>query len=145
MQMPDDELLQQLLQQYPGMTPEQKEKLFRDYPGLQKMLAGDRRFGEDMALTPMPKGQVAGPGSNPFSVYVAANPLEHIAAGAKQFMGHRERRAASEEMRRNSADQADMLRQAAEAGILRGGGQPQGSGWLEEDEWERLYGSGRRA
>ena len=72
------------------------EALARDYPGRIADLQSQQGFGETMAQTPMPRGRVAGSASNPFSVYIGANPLESAAAGAQQFMGHRERRKAME-------------------------------------------------
>jgi hypothetical protein len=121
------------------------EKMTRNYPEIAKMLMGDRAFSESMVTTPMPKGGVAGPGSNPFSIYVAANPLEHIAAAGNQIMGHRDRRAATKEMRQNQADwqeqlgatmNAGMNQQAAEANALRG---PQTMQEWEEEQ-RRKYG-----
>ena len=97
----DETMFQRRLQQIAQITdPEQQqqaiEALARDYPGRIADLQSQQGFGETMAQTPMPRGRVAGSASNPFSVYIGANPLESAAAGAQQFMGHRERRKAME-------------------------------------------------
>jgi hypothetical protein len=123
------------------------EQLTRDYPGLAESLRSDVAFGEEMAMTPMPKGGVAGPASNPFAVYVAGSPLEHAAAGAQKFMGHRERKGARDELDALSAQKQDATDALMRAAIRGGpsGGQPPGGGWMDEDEWERRYGRRRRA
>jgi hypothetical protein len=131
----DDEVLQARLAEIRALPPDQQavalEQLSRDYPGIERMLQGDRAFAESMATTPMPEGGVAGPGSNPFSIYVAANPLEHIAAAGNQIMGHRDRRAASKEMRQNQLDQQEQL-MASMSASLRGGQKTPWEQWEED-------------
>ena len=78
-------------------TPEKTaaiQEWARDYPGEAEMLQADRTFGEKMVQQESPRGGVAGPSSNPFSIYVAANPLEHAAAGAEKYMGYKNRKKA---------------------------------------------------
>ena len=97
------------------------DQLTRDYPGLSEALRSDVDFGEEMALTPMPEGGIAGPSSNPFAVYVAGSPLEHAAAGAQKYLGHRERRGARDELDALSAqkqDATDALMRSAIRGPL---------------------------
>ena len=142
--------LEEYLKEIEAMPePEQtqaREALARDYPELAKSLRSDVNFGEEMAMTPTPQGGVAGPASNPFAVYVAANPLEHAAAGAQKYMGFKERKAGREYL-----DALSAMKQKSISDMLRSGmgspqGQPpQGTGWMDEDEWERRYGRNRRA
>ena len=54
----NDDILQARLAQIQQLPePERSQaiaELTRDYPGLEKQLMGDQRFGEEMAMTPTP-------------------------------------------------------------------------------------------
>lgn len=127
----DETMLQRRLAQIEMITnPEEKEAalqaLARDYPGRVSDAAANAEFMGGMATAGMPKGGVAGPASNPFSVYIAANPLEHAAAGAEKYMGHKGRREA---MAAVEAERSMMQQEMAK--MLRAG--------LSDDEERRRY------
>lgn len=119
-----------IIQQMPdGAEKEQAmEQLFQDYPGLTADAQDRVNKGFEMATQGIAQGGVAGPASNPFSVYVGANPLEHAAVGIEKYMGHKQMREGRNELKQLSADKeaagkalGSAALQQGQAAALRGG------------------------
>lgn len=136
-QMPDgpekQEAMQQLFQDYPGLTADAKDRIDK---------------GSVMASQGIAQGTLAGPSSNPFTRYVGASPLEHIARGVEKYQGHKQMRQGREDMDKLSADKSAAgiaLGQAAlqrgQAGYLRE--TPEQRRRREEEERMRMAYGGR--
>ena len=77
--------------------------LSQDYPGLTEILGTELADAETLLDTAMPEGRQAG------SVYVAANPLEHLSASLRQGLGAYQGKQARDALRQLSADKAEAL------------------------------------
>jgi hypothetical protein len=143
---PDDSALQLAVEDMmSAASPEELSEKLRvhaqDYKGRRSALEDDQVIGKSLYDTESPEGRQAG--NNQFSVYVAANPLEHLAAGANKFMGGKQMADAREGLEGLSTDFETGLQgvqEAALAGALRGGGQGQGEQKpfdMTDEEWER--------
>lgn len=119
----DKDVLELELERIRQLPPDQQEAAIRqlslDYPGLTDALQGDVDFGEERMMADSPEGRY-GPSGNPYSVYVAANPLEHLASGMSKYQGGVERREA-----RKGLDALSKMKQEAVSNAIRGGIQPQ--------------------
>lgn len=131
----------EIIQQMPdGPEKEQAmQQLFMDYPGLTESFRDQRDKGFDMATQETAQGTLAGPASNPFTQYVGASPLTHIAQGAEKYMGHKQMREARENLdylskQKSQATQglAGTLLQQKQSQMLRGDEQ------LTEEERRQL-------
>lgn len=73
-------------QQQPLVDPVQRDAMLSTYGNRMELDELDRQLSEANALrdTPLPEGRQAG------RTFVAANPLEFIGAGIKQFKGNRD-------------------------------------------------------
>ena len=161
----EEQLIEALIQKYQGdqqgmqaeyarissLDPEEKaaaiNRLAKDYKGEREGLAADIAFNEDMIQRDMPQGGVAGPSSNPFSIYMGASPLQHAAAGLEKYKGYKNRREAREGFDQSVADktraQSDMMAsQMAEASQLR---KPLTPAEQWEEEQRRRFGGMRTA
>lgn len=148
--------LQEILAMPDGPEKENElRQLSLDYPGRLEDLAKQQAFSQELSTQGMPHGQVAGSASNPFSVYVGANPLEFAAAGVEKYMGHKQNRDIQQQMTKLREQgegqnqkllEAGLAAQQAQAGALRQGiltpdAQRE---WLEEEERLRRLGLIRR-
>jgi hypothetical protein len=88
------------------------EQLFMDYPGLAADAQDRIDKGFEMATQQTDPGMLAGPASNPFTQYVGASPLTHIAQGAEKYMGHKQMKQGREQNAQISAN-----KQAASMGL----------------------------
>lgn len=74
-----------VMAQIQALPPQEQEKLlqdmFRDYMGESEILNEQVAQADALRKTETPDGRQFG------NVYVAANPLEHMAAGAKRYQG----------------------------------------------------------
>lgn len=120
--------LVQSVQAIEGLPPEQQAEaiaqLTMDYEGRERSLRDDLETNYAMLTQESPQGQVAG--NNQFSVYVGANPLEHLASGMMKYQagkGIKENREGLEEL--SKAKEAGLGRvaggmlQKTQAEILR--------------------------
>ena len=87
-----------------------------EYPELTTSLRDDITQAESMINTVMPTSRVAGPGGNPFAVEIA-NPFGSAAAGAKQYMGHKERKERRGDLDDLLAQQSDTRSNVIKAGV----------------------------
>ena len=87
-----------------------------EYPELTTSLRDDITQAESMINTVMPTSRVAGPGGNPFAVEIA-NPFGSAAAGAKQYMGHKERKERRGDLDKLSADESEVASKVIRAGL----------------------------
>lgn len=67
-----------------------------------------RRRAQGMQETPMPQGRMAG------RIYVAANPLEYLAAGLKQYAGRKDEQSANEELKQLQQQRQQQTTKALE-------------------------------
>ena len=94
--------------------------LVRSYADEQKMAQNQNDFGAEAALMAMPEGtQTAGK----YGTYVAANPLEHLAAGLRTYKGYKDMGDSRDQMKELAAEKQKAL-QAMQAAMLQQGNQP---------------------
>ena len=91
-------------------------EITRNYPELATSLRDDITQAESMINTQMPTSRVAGPTQNPFAVEIA-NPFGSAAAGAKQYMGHKERKERRGDLDKLSADESEVASKVIRAGL----------------------------
>ncbi len=121
-------IYQQRLAQIKAMPPGSPEqqaalaKLARDYQGEQAAAAQQSRQGMEMSGAQTPRGTQTG---GRYGTYVAANPLEHLASGLRQYKGYKGMKKAEDKLEGLSKD-----KQAALIALLRSGlgGQPAAGG-----------------
>lgn len=65
-----------------AMSPEERAAMFEDYEGMRKLMEEQALRSTGYAGTPLPEGRTVGD-----NIYVAANPLEHFAAGMQRYKG----------------------------------------------------------
>ena len=138
-----------IMQMEDGPEKEQAmEQLFQDYPGLTADAQDRVDKGFEMATQGMAQGGLAGPSANPFTRYVGASPLEHIARGAEKYMGHKQMRQGREDLDKLSADKGaagkalgSAALQQGQAGYLRE--TPEQRRRREEEERMRMAYGGR--
>ena len=144
--MRDKSLYEKALADIELLPPNEQEEALRQlslaYTDLTKTARDEMDYGFEMATRDMPKGQQAG--NNRFSVYVGANPLEHIAAGAEKYMGHKQMKKARGALDDLSADQQSATARMLRSGMGGGGGYGP-DGRMTKEEWERRYGMNRSA
>ena len=112
------------------MQPEQQMAelmdIANDFSSRIKQAQGRSEFGEELMMAPGAQGAIAGPSSNPYTAYVAAGPLEHLASGLRTYQGVKERREARTEMKemedRRQAMLAKIMRANLPQGNAPGGG-----------------------
>lgn len=118
---PDQKNLEALYAEILRLPPAEQEewldKLSTNYPGQIDDLKREQDYYDAEAGTPMAKGIVAGPSSNPYTHYVAASPLEHAAVGMRQYRGMKGFREAADERRGIRTAQAAIDRKAREAAL----------------------------
>jgi hypothetical protein len=90
------------------------ELLSRDYPGLAKTATTSQEQGFEMAMSPGAKGTELG---GRYSTYVAANPLEHLASGLRQYGGYKKMNKAEEQLDQLSKDKQRSLMDMLRAGL----------------------------
>ena len=90
--------------------------LVRDYEGELRAADSQSAQGFEMANMGQPQGMHAG------GTYVAANPLEHMAAGLRAFKGNRDVRDARSAQKEMSAAKQQAMMQILRAGAGGGGG-----------------------
>jgi len=106
-----------IMAQLDAMPPDEREaqmtRMFQDYTGQSDILGEQAAAASALRGTPDAEGRQAG------NVYVAANPLEHIATAANRIKGGNDYDAAMQGMKDLSADRtagvvgmANMQRQA---------------------------------
>ena len=93
-------------------------KMARDYQGEQSAAETQQSQGFEMAMSPGAKGTHLG---GKYSTYVAANPLEHIASGLRQYKGYKGMKEAREALGSLSKDKQQSIVDLLRAGL--GGGQ----------------------
>jgi hypothetical protein len=94
--------------------------LVQDYEGELGAANRQQDIGMEMATMGQPQGMQAG------GTYVAANPLEHMAAGLRSFKGYRDMRDAKKAQKGISAGKQQALIDLLRSGI--GGGGAAGGG-----------------
>jgi hypothetical protein len=107
----------------PGPDKDAAEAAFvRDYEGelAASTLQSDQGF--EMANMGQPEGTTTR------ATYVAANPLEHMAAGLRSFMGNRDMRDARKQQKSLSAAKQEAMMRLLRAGTGGGGGMGLGMG-----------------
>jgi hypothetical protein len=97
-------------------------ELVRDYEGELGSANRQQDFGMEMATMGQPEGMQAG------GTYVAAHPLEHMAAGLRSFKGYRDMRDAKREQKSMSAAKQEAMMKLLRAGAGGGGGMGVGGG-----------------
>ena len=118
-----------------AMGPDDRAEAIRvlgqDYKGQREGVANEMARNQAMLDTPTAKGGMAG--NNQFSVYVGANPLEHLAVGANKVMGGMGGRKARADWDKSVADKtkANTDLMSAEANALR---KPMGIRTPEEED-----------
>ena len=107
-----------------GYAPEQRaaqiEALTKAYEPTREDLRSEIARNYDTLMGPSPQGQMAG--NNAFSVYVGANPLEHLASGINKYQAGRDIRSQREELKNLSKEESaatSRVMQAQLADILR--------------------------
>ena len=111
-------IYQQRLAQIKAMPPGPQQeaalaKLARDYQGEQAAAAQQSRQGMEMSGAQTPRGTQTG---GRYGTYVAANPLEHLATGLRQYKGYKGMEKAEDKLEGLSKD-----KQAALIALLRAG------------------------
>lgn len=154
MENQDDSMLQTHLMTLMSLPSDQRSAAIADlteaYEPMRDDLRGELAQNYDMLTSESPQGQVAG--NNQFSVYVGANPLEHIASGINKYQAGKGVRENRDELKklneRQAAAQQSMMESQAKAletkaysSALRnpnvGGGQlpPTKQPWETEEEY----------
>jgi hypothetical protein len=95
------------------------EDLFKDYPGLMSQAQDEIDKGFDMAYQASPQATPSAPG-NPYSVTVAANPLEHMAVAGQRVKGQMDMNASREEQRGLSQSKKDAAMAMGQAALQQG-------------------------
>lgn len=124
--------------QIEAMPPEEQAQAIADLTEAYEPLRDDLRDELDknynMLMSESPQGQMAG--NNQFSVYVGANPLEHLASGINKYQagkGVRENRDELDALaKRQAKAQSDMMM----AGV---GGSAMGKALRNETPAQRAY------
>lgn len=102
--MMDKDMLEARLAEIRQMPPDQQAAalaaLSRDYQAEQADLESQREFGMDQAGTGIAKGAIAGPSGNPYTAYMAASPLEHLASGLRTYKGMKDIRESRDSMKK---------------------------------------------
>ena len=80
------------------LSEEEKAAIYRDYQGERELLNAEYMGGEGLANTPTAEGRQAG------NIYVAANPLEHLATAGQRIQGNMQKRDAKAGMADLSKD-----------------------------------------
>lgn len=143
----DDGLMVRLAEINTYSEPERGEALrmlSQDYAGKRDTLNKSLDFNESQLQAEMPEGGVAGPSSNPFSIYVGANPLEHAAAGMSKYKAGVDRTSDRESLDKLS-DEWGTQQQATMEAVGRGAGQnaatkPMIDALLSDEEYFQKYG-----
>ena len=94
--------------------------LVRDYEGELGSANRQQDFGMEMATMGQPEGMQAG------GTYVAANPLEHMAAGLRSFKGYSDMNEAKQMQKTLSAAKQQAMMQMLRAGAGGAGMGPGG-------------------
>jgi len=145
----DREMLMDAVEGMAGLPPDEQLAqigiMTADYDGREKTLRGELEDNYALMTQQSPQGGMAG--NNPYSVYVGANPLEHLASGIQKYQGGkgvRESREAIEGLSKSKeAGMASVARgmlgeQSAQADILRSSLPKQP--WETEEQYLRRTG-----
>lgn len=119
-----NDALVQSLQALASLPPDQQaealQQLSQDYEGREKTLRDELETNYALLTDESPQGQVAG--NNQFSVYVGANPLEHLASGIQKYQAGKGIREGKKGLEGLSADKEaglSRVQQGMLAEILR--------------------------
>jgi hypothetical protein len=145
----EKDMLEERIANLASLPPDQQAEaiaqLTMDYEGREKTLRGELEDNYALMTQQGPQGGMAG--NNPYSVYVGANPLEHLASGIQKYQGGkgvRESREAIEGLSKSKeAGMASVARgmlgeQSAQADILRSSLPKQP--WETEEQYLRRTG-----
>ena len=112
-------IYQQRLMEIKSMPPGPQQeaalaKLARDYQGEQAAAARQSSQGMEMSGTPTPQGTQTG---GRYGTYVAANPLQHLASGLRQYKGYKGMKKAEDKLEGLSKDKQAALIELLRAGL----------------------------
>lgn len=112
--------LRELLKLPPEQRAAEVEALTKAYDPMRSDLRSEIERNYNTLMGPSPQGQMAG--NNQFSVYVGANPLEHLASGINKYQAGKDIRSQREELKKLSQEEGaatSRVMQAQLADILR--------------------------